>query len=300
MGRFATRRRPFTRSVLHLRSKSAVAIIAAVTLPLPLSAFAAERQTADGSQPAGTSVQPSAPPNASNLPPDPFAVAAPSAAPPAPAAHRRSKRRRHHRRHHARRHKSATKPNPNQALALSVSHGGRRVLAHAANDPSDTIANYKFTPGTLTIHVGDTVTWTNEDSVQHSATASNGSFNTGLLSKGASASHTFTQAGTFPYVCEIHPFMHGTIVVEASTASATPGTTTPSSTTPTTSTPSASSTSPSSSSTGSSNDSSSGQSDQNGTQTLPFTGFDALGAWLAGVALFGAGLLIRRKTRSDA
>ena len=80
-----------------------------------------------------------------------------------------------------------------------------------------TIADFQFTPATITIHVGDTVTWVNNGPSAHTATASNNSFNTGVLPKGHSASHTFTTAGTFSYICSIHPFMHGTVIVLANT-----------------------------------------------------------------------------------
>ena len=93
---------------------------------------------------------------------------------------------------------------------MHVSH-----TAHAASDPADIISDFKFSPATITIHVGDTITWTNNGPAPHTATASNGSFDTGNLNKGQSASHTFTQAGTFAYICSIHPFMHGTVVVLA-------------------------------------------------------------------------------------
>jgi hypothetical protein len=75
------------------------------------------------------------------------------------------------------------------------------------------IVDFSFSPGTTTVHVGDTITWTNAGPSPHTATASNGSFDTGILKKGASASHTFTSPGTFAYYCSVHPFMHGTIVV---------------------------------------------------------------------------------------
>ena len=90
--------------------------------------------------------------------------------------------------------------------------------AHAAGDPSDTIVDFKFSPATVTIHVGDTITWTNQGNQPHTATASDGSFNTGTLHTGQSASHTFTKAGTFTYICSIHPFMHGTVIVQASSS----------------------------------------------------------------------------------
>ncbi len=169
-----------------------------------------------------------------------------------------------------------------------------RHRARAAADPSDTISDFKFTPATITIHVGDTITWTNAGPTDHTATASNGSFDTGILKKGASASHTFTQPGTYAYICTIHPFMHGTVVVEASTATTTtPTTTTPTSTTPATTTPSAAL-----SSNTSAGGSGSAQPAQTGAATLPMTGLDLVAVWIAGVLLFGTGLLIRRKLRT--
>ena len=65
------------------------------------------------------------------------------------------------------------------------------------------------------------MTWLNNGPSAHTATADDGSFNTGVLPKGHSASHTFTKAGTFTYICSIHPFMHGTVVVLANTTSTT-------------------------------------------------------------------------------
>ncbi len=98
------------------------------------------------------------------------------------------------------------------------------MTAHVAGDPGVTIADFHFSPASTTIHVGDTITWSNSGPSSHTATARNGSFNTGILKKGQSASHTFTQPGTFAYVCQIHPFMHGTIIVLAGTTSTTTST----------------------------------------------------------------------------
>jgi plastocyanin len=74
------------------------------------------------------------------------------------------------------------------------------------------IADYKYAPRVLTVHVGAKVAWTNEDSVPHSATVARG-FDTGLLGKGQTRTVTFARAGTFRYICTIHPFMHGAVVV---------------------------------------------------------------------------------------
>jgi LPXTG-motif cell wall-anchored protein len=91
--------------------------------------------------------------------------------------------------------------------------------AIAAASGGVTIADFSFSPASLTINQGDTVTWVNNGPTPHSATANNGSFNTGILKAGQSASHTFSQAGTFSYYCQPHPYMKATIVVQAAQTS---------------------------------------------------------------------------------
>jgi plastocyanin len=75
------------------------------------------------------------------------------------------------------------------------------------------IAAFAFDPASVTVHVGTTVTWTNNDTVPHTVTATDGSFNSGNLNPGESFSFTFDGAGTFDYICNYHPNMTGTIVV---------------------------------------------------------------------------------------
>lgn len=75
------------------------------------------------------------------------------------------------------------------------------------------IQNFMFQPGTLSVPVGTTVTWTNNATVTHTSTSDTGVWDSGPISPGMSYSYTFQQAGTFPYHCMIHPFMHGSIVV---------------------------------------------------------------------------------------
>ena len=82
------------------------------------------------------------------------------------------------------------------------------------------IQNFAFSPATTRVNVGDTVTWTNRDQAPHTATSTTGAFDTGTLAMGQSGSHTFTQAGTYPYFCAIHPQMTGTVVVEAAAMAA--------------------------------------------------------------------------------
>jgi plastocyanin len=75
------------------------------------------------------------------------------------------------------------------------------------------IADFAFGPQTLEITAGTTVTWTNNDSAAHTATADDGSWDTGNLDPGASGSITFDTPGTYTYICAYHPRMTGTIIV---------------------------------------------------------------------------------------
>ncbi|MBD0694844.1 hypothetical protein BG452_17835 [Streptomyces sp. CBMA123] len=74
--------------------------------------------------------------------------------------------------------------------------------------------DFAFAPATLTAGPGQTVTVLNQDSVAHTLTAVDKSFDTGTIQPGASATFTVPQqTGAHPYICTIHPFMHGTLTV---------------------------------------------------------------------------------------
>jgi plastocyanin len=75
------------------------------------------------------------------------------------------------------------------------------------------IVDFAYEPDPVVIQVGGKVTWLNQDSAPHTATADDGSFDTGTLEQGKLKSATFKQAGTYTYFCEVHPFMHGTVEV---------------------------------------------------------------------------------------
>lgn len=75
------------------------------------------------------------------------------------------------------------------------------------------IDGFAFEPASLTVGAGTTVTWTNRDEEPHTVAASDGSFHSPGMGTGATFTHTFSTAGTFDYVCSIHPMMHGTVVV---------------------------------------------------------------------------------------
>jgi plastocyanin len=98
--------------------------------------------------------------------------------------------------------------------ATETSAPGEAADGEASEGTSVTIKDYAFTPPTLTVPAGTTVTWTNADAVPHTATASDGSFDSGNLSPGQSYAFTFSTPGSYPYVCQYHAGMHGTIVVQ--------------------------------------------------------------------------------------
>lgn len=89
------------------------------------------------------------------------------------------------------------------------------TAAPSAQEVPVDIVEFSFSPDPVEISVGDTITWTNQGTVPHTATAEDrGVLQSGPISPGASFSQVFNQAGEFPYFCEFHPNMHGTIVVK--------------------------------------------------------------------------------------
>jgi plastocyanin len=75
------------------------------------------------------------------------------------------------------------------------------------------IVDFAYDPDPVTIEEGGKVIWQNEDSAPHTATADDGSFDTGTLEEGKLKSESFKEAGTYTYICSIHPDMHGTVEV---------------------------------------------------------------------------------------
>jgi plastocyanin len=75
------------------------------------------------------------------------------------------------------------------------------------------IVEFTYQPDPVVVQVGGKVIWQNEDTAPHTATADDGSFDTGTIEKGKLGSETFKDPGTFTYHCEIHPTMHGTVEV---------------------------------------------------------------------------------------
>jgi plastocyanin len=108
-------------------------------------------------------------------------------------------------------------------LVLAVAGLWGAASAALAADKAVKIVGFAFAPSTVTVSVGDTVTWSNGDSVGHTATAADGAFDTGAIAEGTTASITLSKAGTYAYACKIHPAMTGTIVVEAAASGGSSG-----------------------------------------------------------------------------
>jgi plastocyanin len=84
------------------------------------------------------------------------------------------------------------------------------------------LAGAQFAPATVTVGVGGTVTWSNDDASKHTVTADNGSFDSGTLNSGGSYSFTFTAAGTYAYGCDFHGNMRGTVIVTGTSTTPAP------------------------------------------------------------------------------
>jgi len=104
------------------------------------------------------------------------------------------------------------------ALFAAIAIAAVPLPARAA-DVVVKIDNFTFNPQRLTVKVGTTVIWTNEDDIPHTVAASNKSFKSKVLDTDQKFSFTFTTAGDFEYFCSLHPHMTGMIVVEAVTGS---------------------------------------------------------------------------------
>ncbi|MBI4140116.1 cupredoxin domain-containing protein [Candidatus Woesearchaeota archaeon] len=78
------------------------------------------------------------------------------------------------------------------------------------------ISGFAFSPADIVIAVGDSVVWSNGDSAPHTVESSDGTstLRSDELSKGDSFKHTFTKAGTYKYICGIHPSMKATVTVQ--------------------------------------------------------------------------------------
>jgi LPXTG-motif cell wall-anchored protein len=257
----------------HLALLAAIyALIAALVIPSSLFASedadpAAGETPATETAPAGET--PAAPPAPAPAPEQP----APAPEPAAPAPEQPA----------AAPEQPAAAPAP---AAKPARERKKKTSARAAASGSVTIADFQFTPAQITINQGDTVTWTNDGPTAHSATAPDGSFDTGIFPAGQSRSHTFNDAGTFSYICTPHPNMQGTIVVQASQT----GGDTPDSNT--------GDTGGSGGATG--GDSSGAEAAQSdGGPSLPSTGVDSGALLVLGALMLLFGVAVHRRARAE-
>ncbi len=76
------------------------------------------------------------------------------------------------------------------------------------------ISNFAFVPARIVVSPGTKVVWTNEDSDPHTVTTDQPGFSSQALDTGSRYAEVVSHAGTIPYHCTIHPFMHGAVVVQ--------------------------------------------------------------------------------------
>jgi plastocyanin len=99
------------------------------------------------------------------------------------------------------------------------------LAANAGVRMTESNERYHFTASSITIHVGDIVTWTNTTDAPHTVTSSSGGeLGSNTIADGATYAHTFSTAGAFAYHCTIHPYMTGQVIVLASAGATAPAT----------------------------------------------------------------------------
>jgi plastocyanin len=103
-------------------------------------------------------------------------------------------------------------PNPTPTATPTATPSPTATPAPMAAQVS--IINLSFQPATITISAGGSVTWTNNDSTTHTSVSDSCVWDSGFLQPGQSFTQQFPTAGSFPYHCIIHPFMHGTVIVQ--------------------------------------------------------------------------------------
>jgi plastocyanin len=111
---------------------------------------------------------------------------------------------------------TTTPPSSNSSSNMSNmnSSSNSSISSTPASTDKVSIENFSFSPVSVTVKKGATVTWTNNDTTAHTVTADTGNtFDSGTLENGKTFSFTFNTAGTFKYHCNFHSDMHGTVTV---------------------------------------------------------------------------------------
>jgi plastocyanin len=98
--------------------------------------------------------------------------------------------------------------------APELTAAGEAVVAAVTNTATVNIDNFAFAPAALTVTAGTTVTWKNEEDSPHRIGDKNGTFKSAALDTDNTFSYTFAAPGEYPYICTIHPYMVGKIIVK--------------------------------------------------------------------------------------
>jgi plastocyanin len=107
--------------------------------------------------------------------------------------------------------------------SIGIAHGREVSLLSSKEKPQNMqvssevkIDNFSFSPATLAVPVGTTVTWTNRDDIPHTVVSTDDPkpFKSKVLDTDEKFSYTFSKAGTYPYFCSVHPKMTGKVIVQ--------------------------------------------------------------------------------------
>lgn len=101
-------------------------------------------------------------------------------------------------------------------LGTLVLFGGKNASAESTSSATSDVKidNFSFTPTTVTVPAGTTITWTNSDDIPHTVVSDDKVFKSKVLDTDEKFSYTFTKPGTYPYFCSIHPKMTAKVVVQ--------------------------------------------------------------------------------------
>jgi plastocyanin len=107
-----------------------------------------------------------------------------------------------------------TSPGPAGGTGSPAAAPTSAPSSNPVTSPTIVIKNFAFQPVSLTVAAGTTIKVINEDQAPHTVTAADKSFDTGTLSGGRSGEFTApAKPGTYPYICTIHQYMMGTLIV---------------------------------------------------------------------------------------
>ena len=106
------------------------------------------------------------------------------------------------------------RPEPEElGLTEDIAEDASPVAGEEPAEHTVIIRGFAFHPAEMTVKQGETITWVNEDSAPHTIKFGEG-FESQALMKGDTFQYTLTEPGEYPYICGIHPSMHGKVVVE--------------------------------------------------------------------------------------